>query len=77
MVQNLLGHASISSTKIYTHISQQKVGKIAKGLLNKLFRNEKILRNLSILYRIPMVADVIGYRGTGIITFFLNPLRIL
>ena len=53
MVQILLGHASISSTQIYTHISQQKVGEIARDILNMLFRFEKILENSEQKVQIP------------------------
>ena len=40
MVQILMGNASISSTEIYTHISQKTVGEIARDILNKLLRIE-------------------------------------
>ena len=66
MVQILLGHASISSTQIYTHVSQQKVGEIARDILNRLFRLEKILGNSEQKVQIPLGALTYSDGGTGI-----------
>ncbi|MFP3257773.1 MAG: tyrosine-type recombinase/integrase [Candidatus Nanopusillus acidilobi] len=63
MVQILMGHASISSTEIYTHVSQKTVGEIARDILNKLFRIEE---NLIQKVQIQLGAEPGRYGGTGI-----------
>ncbi len=66
MVQILLGHASISSTQIYTHVSQQKVGEIARDILNKFFRIQEILGDSEQKVQIHVRALTYSDGGTGI-----------
>jgi len=63
MVQILMGHASISSTEIYTHISNKTVGEIARDILNKLFRIEG---NLIQKVQIQLGAVSGRYGSTGV-----------
>jgi len=63
MVQILTGNASISSTEIYTRISQKTVGEIARDILNKLLRIEG---NLIQKVQIQLGAVPGRYGSTGI-----------
>jgi len=58
-----MGNASISSTEIYTHISQKTLGEIARDILNKLFRIEG---NLIQKVQIQLGAVTGRYGSTGI-----------
>ena len=74
-VQILLGHASISSTQIYTQLSDREVGESALPYIQKLFREKRDL-NLNDRIHVGADTDLVGSlgfepRSTGLFRFIV------
>ena len=75
LVQILLGHASISSTQIYTQLSGREVGESALPYIQKLFREKRDL-NLNDRIHVGADTDLVGSlgfepRSTGLFRFIV------